>query len=514
MPFGLPLPQGQSQPPAPDQQQAPPQQTPQQTDLAHHALIGKAVSALMGNSTSYAVDPQTGQTVATPQKQTPGQWGRSMVLGAMLGLASASGGDAKGGNVGGFAGGVGRGGTAVAEHGEQQDQLKMQRAQEQYKNQLEAQRNQREQQKSQQESQVFQTEQTHRQAMIAAENAQTIRTQQLIKGDSFKQFEEEAANGRTKVSPYIVSGIQPAARDKTWQEISDLQKQNPKAGAWDWEQTGVKTVMNPDGTSTYVPTFDAYDPQQKVPITKSFLDLMKKARVDDAFPGTTDRLKEGQELSPSEFAAIKGNYQTVYNQNLEREKALLAAGVEGARIKQLNAEAQKEAADALRGQKNEKQSAQLADGLDKWTAAGGDQAAFGTLDKKSQVFITNGLVKQIDSIERQIKDASSQIPPDQERMDELKGLEDTYRTYLRMAVPSPGANLPKAPSKNASIPEDVMSQYLKIYPDPNKAKTAAQAAGWGPPAPPAPAQTQAAPQGQGPALSPQIQAQQERFANK
>lgn len=459
------------QAPNQQQQQPPPQPSPQQTDMAHHALLGKAVSALMGGSTTnYSVDPETGQTVATKEKMSPGQWGRSMILGAMLGLSAGSSGDAKGGAVGGFLGGLGRGSAAVTQHNEQQDAQKRQQAQEQFKNQLEAQRNQREQDEAGRQNQAFQTEQTHKQAMIAAENMQTVRTQQLIKAGSLEQYQREAENGKAKVQPYVDSGIQPNVQDKTWQEVQQITQANSKAVGWDWEQTGVKTVINADGTTGYVPTFNAYDPTRSVTLSQSFIDLMKKAKIDDKFPGTTDRLKAGQELKPSEFAALKGQYQKVYNDNMEMEKARLQAGELGARTKLATAEAIRAAAEAAKAKRNDKSSAMLGDALDSWTAKGGDQAAFGKLDKRSQVTITNNLVKSIDSIEHQIKDALNQVPPDQERANDLKQEQENYRGLQRMAIPPAAKSTPgkidnekitKGLTAIANLPVDQQKQAIQ-----------------------------------------------------
>jgi hypothetical protein len=467
-----PMPAGMAptaQPPQAPQQAAPP--SPQQTDMAHHAILGKAVSALMsGNTTSYSVDPQSGQTVASQTKMTPGQWGRSMVLGAMLGLASASGGDAKGGSVGGFMGGFGRGGTAVAEHGEQQDALKRQQAEQQYKNQLEAQRNQREQDEAGRQNRAFQTEETHKQAMIAAENMQTVRTQQLIKSGTLEQYQREAENGKAKIQPYVDSGIQPNVQDKTWQEVQAITAANSKAVGWDWEQTGVKTVINPDGTTGYVPTFAAYDPTKTVTLSQSFIDLMKKAKIDDKFPGTTERLKAGQELKPSEFAALKAQYQKTYNDNMEMEKTKLAAGEVSARTRLADADALKAATEAAKAKRNEKSSAMLGDALDAWTTAGGDQEAFGKLDKKSQFFITTNLVKSVDSLEKQIKDALNQVSPDQERANELKEEQENYRALQRIAIPpaaKPAAGkvdndkINKGLTAIANLPADQQKQAIQ-----------------------------------------------------
>jgi hypothetical protein len=361
---------------------------------------------------------------------------------------------------------------AVQRRGQEQEQQRYARAQQQFKNQLEAQRAER-------EREAFTTEEAMRRATIAAQNAQTLHTQQLIKGGDLARFQTEAENGRAKVQPYIDAGIAPMTRDKTWQEIQKIVAANPKASAWDWEQTGWKTIINADGRSDYAPTFDAYDPDRKVPVTKEFLDLLKKAKIDDVYPGTTDRLRVGQELSPQEFSALKQNYQKKYNDDLALEKQKLLAGETSERIKVLQAEFLKNAIEAAKAKKADKQASLLADALDEWNKAGPGQEGFAKLNPKSQFVISTNLVKTIDSLERQIKDALSQIPPDEERADELKEQQEQFRTLQRMAI---GTGLPKAPTPNAPIPDDVMAQYVRSYGDPMRAKQAATQAGWGPPA--------------------------------
>jgi hypothetical protein len=53
----------------------------------HHNMLGRAVSALMGNQVDYQVDPNTGATVATPVQSKPGDLWRHIVAGAILGGA-------------------------------------------------------------------------------------------------------------------------------------------------------------------------------------------------------------------------------------------------------------------------------------------------------------------------------------------------------------------------------------------------------------------------------------------
>ncbi len=340
--LALPLGPPQQQPPPPQPQQP----TPQQAEAARHQALGKVTSLLFGHVT----DPNTGEPV--PQK--PGAIFRSLLAGALLGGAMGSEGPRAGSGVGGFLTGFSRGGNAVR--------------QQTYQRQLQGREEQRKQQAESREQQAFDTEQTHRQAMIAAENMQTIRTQQLIKGGTWDQFQREAENGKAKAQPYIESGIQADIRDKTWQEVQAIAAANPKAVGLDWEQTGVKAVINRDGTTSYEPTFDAYNPNRTVTLTQGFIDLMKKAKIDDTYPGTTDPLYAGQTLKPVEFSALKGLYQKAYNDQLARQQAGLATEKTKAEINDYNAQAIERAAKAARDAKADKQSQLLSSGLDEWSS--------------------------------------------------------------------------------------------------------------------------------------------------
>lgn len=464
--------------PAPQQQQAS-QPTPQQAETAHHALLGKFVKSIMGTTVDYQIDPKTGQTVAVPQQRTPGQWGKSMVLGAMLGMAGA--GNSSKGASGGFLGGFARGGVASNQYEQQQDAQKRAQAQEQYKNQMEAQRNKREQDEAGRQAEAFKTEQQHRTALIAHENIETVRTQQLIKGETLVQYQREAENGQVKVQSYKDSGIEPIARDKTWQEIQTINAANPKSTSWDWEQTGVKTVINKDGTTGYVPTFEAYDPTKSVKVSQDFINLMKKAKIDELYPGTTERIKAGQELKPVEFSALKGQYQKAVNDQLQREKDGLSIAKTKAEINDYNAQALERSRNAARSDKAEKQSQLLADGLDEWNKTYDNmqkkdpntshQDAFNKLSPKAQFSISTNLVKTMDSLERQIKDSLSQFPPDQARADELKEQQESYRAMQREAVgASVKADIPKAPKKGSPAPLDVVQKAVdRSGGDPDKA---------------------------------------------
>src|SRR5579872_2536528 len=184
------------------QQQAPPQQkqpTPEEADQVHHQALGRFAHMIMGNQRQYSVDPNTGKTVETTVPTKPGQWARSLVLGALIGAAAGASGGGGGGKVGSALAGAGRGAGAVADANQAKDQRAQAQAQQQFKNQQEAQKNNR-------EETAATTEEQMKRAMIAHENIETLRTQQLINGDALHRYETEAENGRTKSQVYIESG--------------------------------------------------------------------------------------------------------------------------------------------------------------------------------------------------------------------------------------------------------------------------------------------------------------------
>lgn len=101
----------------------PAQITPEQ----HDNLFGKAAKMLMGNNTTYSVGAD-GKTVATQTPTQPGSLWKNILSAAILGGAAGT------NSNGSFAQGAAQGGAAVISHAEQQDQLKRQQAQEDFRN--------------------------------------------------------------------------------------------------------------------------------------------------------------------------------------------------------------------------------------------------------------------------------------------------------------------------------------------------------------------------------------------
>jgi hypothetical protein len=138
--LGAPNPSTATTAPAPQPAQATPAPAAPSpaahADLQHHYSLGKIASTLLGQQMDYRVD-ETGKTVATPIKESPGQLFRSILAGALLGGAAAKGTNSP---IAGFV----CGGTAGIEANQAQDTQRYNRAQQQFQNQREAARAQRE----------------------------------------------------------------------------------------------------------------------------------------------------------------------------------------------------------------------------------------------------------------------------------------------------------------------------------------------------------------------------------
>ncbi|MCU1301737.1 MAG: hypothetical protein JWQ87_2021 [Candidatus Sulfotelmatobacter sp.] len=138
-------------PPAPDRERA----------------LGKAVKFLLGSTTQYSVDPQTGKTVATDVPNKPGDLFRHILAGAILG--GAAGAKAKD-----FTQGLGEGAGAEQEQLRNNDQINFARAQEQFKNQQEAQRTQREGKVLEREDKQLEFERTKFNAQVQQWNKEEL----------------------------------------------------------------------------------------------------------------------------------------------------------------------------------------------------------------------------------------------------------------------------------------------------------------------------------------------------
>ena len=304
--------------PAPAQQQ-PQQPNPQVATAVHDSLIGRAFKAISGQNTQYQVDPSTGKMVQTQVPNTPGQFFRNVVASAIVGgAAGADNANSRSAGSGLAAGALGA--RAALNRDQQLDQERVQRAQQDYQNQLVSQRNQREEAEAQRQAQGFQTEETLRKANIAHANAETYRTNVLTQGEDFKTHQEVAEAGNTHFSDYKDAGLKPIAENVSEQEMNDFMKNRPGSSQLDWEATGVKVGKDAQGNPTHEYTYSAFDPKGQIPVSQGTLDQWKKDGMDKYYPDLFKNLKAGRELDVNAYVSLKKKDANLFNNNFARQK--------------------------------------------------------------------------------------------------------------------------------------------------------------------------------------------------
>lgn len=425
--------------------QAPAQPSPQDATALHDSMIGKAFKILSGQNTQYTIDPQTGKMTTTEVPNTPGQFFKNVVAAALVGgAASASHARENGGSP---LAAVAEGGAANINRNQALDQERIQRAQQDYKNQLTAQNEQREDEKQRLDQQNFQSEEVLRKAQIAHANAETVRTNQLTQGDSFTTHQKVAEAGQQHFSDYKDAGLQPVAKDISESEMADFMKNRPGASALDWEATGTKLTKDANGQPVYEQTYTAYDPKGKIPVSKGTLDQWKKDGMDKYYPDVFNNVKPGRELDVNQYIALKRKDAELFNNNLVREKADQESDVAKARINEANASAarsyaeigkvkQEIADDAL----GKKQSEQFGKALQELDGVGGD---FSKLKPSSRVLIGESTSKLVPGLTKEIGDAIAN--GDDERAKDLMGELDNIRHLTTSAL----TGVPTAQTGNA-----------------------------------------------------------------
>lgn len=153
----------------PTQQQAPPQPTPQQAATAQkHQALGKVASFLFGQQTDDA---------GNPVKQPPGHLFRSLLAGALLGMAAGSSAPPGGGKLGGALSGLGHGATAVANQN--------------YQRQQQAKEEQRQQQSANLEQDKFKEEKAMHQSALEHWNMENLAREREADFKDREQLEKE-----------------------------------------------------------------------------------------------------------------------------------------------------------------------------------------------------------------------------------------------------------------------------------------------------------------------------------
>jgi hypothetical protein len=302
--------------------------TPDPAALKHVgrlASIGHVFNTLAGSANDYQVDPKTGQTVATPIKQKPGQMFRNMLAGALMGGAAGAGND--------FATGLVKGGAAGVQDQRNQDLQRRAQAQEQFKNQVTAQ----DQQMKQAE---FADRQKLNQAQLAHFNLEMVGLNQQLSHQSFKMHQEVGDWGNELATAMRQGGLKPLTGLENIPEAEMEQKFKNGFGNAMWLPTGTRPSIDKNGNAQWEQTFTAFNPTDKVPITQGILNAWKTAGLDKKRPDLFER-KPGYEVTPGEFSALSQLAAI-------SKKEKLGADQEEAQTANYKAEAEKNLAEAAR----------------------------------------------------------------------------------------------------------------------------------------------------------------------
>lgn len=348
---------------APQQTAPQPQQiSPQAANAIHDSMIGKAFKVLSGQNTQYTVNPQTGRMQTTQVQNTPGQLFKNIVASALIG--GAAGADGARENAGSPLAGVVRGGTAVINRNRQLDQERVQRAQQDYQNELRANQEQREQQQ-------FQSEQTLLKAQTATNNLKRLQLQHDLRNASYQEHEQQVDAAKGELSAYKDST--PLVKDLPESEANDFIKNRP--GSFSQMvpiPTGVKVIEGKDGQPTWETTFTVYKKSdnhndKQFPVTAAMIKQYKDDGMDVSHPDLFDILKPGRTISGRQLDALTGYDLTLKNQKRQTQLTQSSITRNEALAKEANAKS-----------------------IEAYAAAQKDKTAIGNLsDKKTE----QGLVK-------------------------------------------------------------------------------------------------------------------------
>jgi hypothetical protein len=430
-------PPAQTQTQQPNAQQQPAQQpnpamVAQVQQIQHDSNIGKAVQFLMGKQYDYQVDPQTGKTTPVEIQQKPGDLFRHIVAASILGGAVGA---KQNTGLKGFV----SGGAGAMQEDQQRDQQRREQAQQQFKNQLTAQNEQREQQS-------FKTGEDLKKAQLAMYNLQTVRENQLLQGESFKQHQETAAAGTAKLQPYINAGLNFAYKDVPESEMHTLLQKNPDAIHLDWEPTGTKVVMDKDGNPTYQLQYSAVDPNGEVKITPDIVKMFKDVGMDKYHPGMFSVLKTGKEVTATQFVALKNDYQTLVQEKTGRDKSSGDLAEQRARINRDNAETAKSLLEIGQLKSEISKDASTDSALKSLDEVGGD---FTKIKPSERIHLTQFFNKQLDEA-RQLYKVKHDAGDEAGAEEQIHNIDKMQRLAMS-AITASAENNPTSPPSTGAV---------------------------------------------------------------
>lgn len=296
------------------------QQSPQQKNLLHSAALGQGWKSIMGTLGGAGGAQNFFKGLLT-----------SAIVGAAAGANNNTGSGLKSAAMGA---------GATLEDQRAQQQLAQQRQQQQFQNQMAQSREAR-------ESQAAMSEEQLRKAQIASANMETLKTNQMIQGQSFKMHQDMADADKARVASYTASGLQPVTPEPLSEsEMADYIKNRPGATSLDWRNVGTKTVDGPNGP-TFESTFQAYDPKGPITVSPATKEQWKKDGLFDYFPEAKEMLDKKPTLDFGTFNRLDQQAQMYNGQKVAKTLQDQNSAEGAAKIKLTLAETAKDQAEAM-----------------------------------------------------------------------------------------------------------------------------------------------------------------------
>jgi len=346
------------QPPQPAQPSAAPAED-------KHSTLGRfARSLFTGYDTAYQYDDQ-GKLIETQTKQKPGQLFRHMLAGALLG-----------GAIGAedpthtFAGGFVRGGAGVQKDDEKKDELRRQQAKEAYEMRLKGIQSGREGEKLGMEKEKLDLEKREQDnkdmlshAQTSMYNSEVLKNNVLSQGASLDQHIKTKQFFAPEKATFDAMGLQPSQKDISESDMHNIWQKRPDAAGLTWLVTDVKMGVDDKGMPTYEYIYSGYDLKKDVAISSQTLKLWKESGLDKTHPEIF-QYKPGSMIPANNYKAWNQQALSDMNQKLELGKADIDIELKQQQIKESQARAAKDFADAGKQNKELKRDQLFQDSMD------------------------------------------------------------------------------------------------------------------------------------------------------
>ena len=417
-----------------------PQATPQTQEIPHEQLqqqidtAQKRIPYDKWNPAHKAVHFLSGMMGDDNANLSPTQkLFKGIIGGAMIGMANGAAHDPNPS----FLRGVGNGVGGVMERRDQQAKDAQQRQQQELQNEMAKKKEQREENADTRAGESHMTDQQMKGIQIRNANMETLRSNMLLQGQSYKMHQDIADADQARVSGMLpVEGLTDIA------EGDDFTKAYAAHPEYDWRASGVKTIMQGDGPPEYRETYSAYNPGKMVKLTPKTLKQWETDGLFDVNPEFREYVKGKSEIPWESFNALDKDSQKSFNQNIAKNKESLGIQELLANVNHLKKETWEADLRAKGLQRDDSEKDTLGKAFDYLNKNNGDTANMPSDQRIVLAKYSNVLVKdKLDAI-KQATIASQN--GDQAAAQELPGLWADYHQSLQLSklggTTSSGAN--------------------------------------------------------------------------